>query len=237
MNAFVGYMVGMERAILPLLATDVFGVESQVAILSFIASFGASKALANVFAGALSDRKSRRYVLILGWLIGLPVPFLIMAAPTWSWIVAANVLLGVNQGLTWSATVIMKIDLVGPKNRGLAMGLNEAAGYFAVSIAAVVSGYIASQYGLRPEPFYPGVAIVVAGLATSVFLVRDTTAHAHLESASTKNRIKKSFPEVFVVTSWSNKNLFSTCQAGLINNMNVADRINCYAGIIFTCCA
>jgi len=219
-NAFVGYMVGMERAILPLLATDIFGIESRLAILSFIGSFGLAKALANVFAGAMSDRISRRFVLIAGWLVGLPVPFMIMYAPSWNWIVAANVLLGVNQGLAWSSTVIMKIDLVGPKNRGLAMGLNEAAGYIAVSIAALVSGYLAAEYGLRPEPFYPGVVIAVVGLLLSVFLVRDTSGYAKLEAALSGNTESKTFREAFILTSWKNKNLFSVSQAGLVNNMN-----------------
>jgi len=219
-NAFVGYMVGMERAILPLLATDIFGVESRLAILSFIGSFGLAKALANVFAGAMSDRISRRFVLIAGWLVGLPVPFMIMYAPSWNWIVAANVLLGVNQGLAWSSTVIMKIDLVGPKNRGLAMGLNEAAGYIAVSVAALVSGYLASEYGLRPEPFYPGVVIAVIGLLLSVFLVKDTSGYAKLEASLSGNTESKTFREAFILTSWKNKNLFSVSQAGLINNMN-----------------
>ena len=219
-NAFVGYMVGMERAILPLLATDIFGVESRLAILSFIGSFGLAKALANVFAGAMSDRISRRFVLIAGWLVGLPVPFMIMYAPSWNWIVAANVLLGVNQGLAWSSTVIMKIDLVGPKNRGLAMGLNEAAGYIAVSVAALVSGYLASEYGLRPEPFYPGVVIAVIGLLLSVFLVKDTSGYAKLEASLSGATESKTFREAFILTSWKNKNLFSVSQAGLINNMN-----------------
>ncbi|TDI74683.1 MAG: MFS transporter [Bacteroidetes bacterium] len=213
-------MVGMERAILPLLATDIFGVESRLAILSFIGSFGLAKALANVFAGAMSDRISRRFVLIAGWLVGLPVPFMIMYAPSWNWIVAANVLLGVNQGLAWSSTVIMKIDLVGPKNRGLAMGLNEAAGYIAVSVAALVSGYLASEYGLRPEPFYPGVVIAVIGLLLSVFLVKDTSGYAKLEASLSVNTESKTFREAFILTSWKNKNLFSVSQAGLINNMN-----------------
>lgn len=218
-NAFVGAMVGLERAILPLLATEEFGIESRVAILSFIASFGAAKALANLAAGAASDRLTRRKVLLAGWMFGIPVPIMIILAPSWGWIVAANILLGLNQGLAWSATVIMKIDMVGPKKRGLAMGINEAAGYIAVSIAAFVSGYLASKYGLRPEPFYPGVAIAVIGLFITIIFVKDTTEFARLESSAHPPG-KASFAEVFRLTSWKNKTLFSVSQAGLVNNLN-----------------
>src|SRR5512134_37700 len=162
-NAFVGAMVGLERTVLPLIAEDDFGLVSRSVILSFLISFGIVKALSNLFAGRMSDRLGRKRILIAGWLIGLPVPFLIIFAPTWGWIVFANVLLGINQGLCWSATVIMKIDLVGPKRRGLAMGLNEFAGYGAVAVAALASGYLASTFGLRPVPFYLGIVFAIAG--------------------------------------------------------------------------
>jgi MFS family permease len=170
-NAFVGGMVGIERSILPLLAQEEFGLAERTAILSFIAVFGLTKAAANYFAGRLGDRWGRKPVLVLGWLIAVPVPFLLMWAPTWAWIIGANVFLGVSQGLTWSTAVIMKIDLAGPRNRGLAMGLNEFAGYGAVAIAAWATGYIAAQYGLRPEPFYLGVVFVAFGLVLSAFTV------------------------------------------------------------------
>ncbi|NNF03227.1 MAG: MFS transporter, partial [Rhodothermales bacterium] len=224
-NAFVGAMVGLERAVLPLIAEDEFGLASRAAILSFIASFGLAKALSNLMAGRWSDRYGRKAVLVSGWVIGLPVPLIVMWAPTWSWIVFANVLLGVNQGLAWSSTVIMKIDLVGPKQRGLAMGLNEAAGYVAVSLAALASGYIAAAYGLRPEPFYLGVVFALAGLALSLGLVRETSAFAALESESSNREPgtgggTPSFARVLLLTSWRNRTLFSVSQAGMINNLN-----------------
>ncbi len=220
-NAFVGAMVGLERAIVPLLAADDFGQTSRTVILSFIISFGVVKALANLFAGRMSDRVGRKQILVAGWLIGLPAPILIMLAPSWSWIVAANVLLGINQGLCWSTTIIMKIDLVGPARRGLAMGLNEFAGYLALSLAALASGYIAATYALRPQPFYLGVAFALAGLVLSVF-VRETQGHAreegrqHAPSAGPK----PSFRQIFVLVSWKDRALFATCQAGLVNNLN-----------------
>ena len=222
-NAFVGAMVGLERAVLPLLAEDEFGLASRAAVLSFIATFGLAKALSNLAAGRLGDRYGRKSVLVAGWIVGLPVPLLVMWAPTWEWIVFANVLLGVNQGLAWSTTVIMKIDLVGPKQRGLAMGLNEAAGYLAVSLAALASGYVAAAYTLRPAPFYLGVAFVLAGLLLSVFLVRETREHARLESGAWKDReagTTPSFAQVLLLTSWKNRALFSVSQAGMINNLN-----------------
>src|SRR5216110_3079973 len=181
-NGFVGGMVGLERAILPLLADQEFLIASRTAILSFIVSFGLVKALANLFAGRMSDRIGRKRILVAGWLIGLPVPLLIMLAPSWDWIVAANVLLGINQGLCWSITVIMKIDLVGPARRGLAMGLNEFAGYVAVSLAALASGYLAASYALRPQPFYLGVVFALAGLLLSILFVRESAAHARAEA-------------------------------------------------------
>jgi len=224
-NAFVGSMVGLERAILPVLAEDEFGIASKTAILSFIATFGLAKALANLMAGRWADRFGRKKILIAGWLFGLPVPLLLMWAPTWSWVVAANLLLGLNQGLAWSSTVVMKIDLVGPKQRGLAMGLNESAGYVAVSLAALASGYLAATYALRPQPFYLGIAFAVIGLILSIFFVRETRGHANLEAKQMKptNLVKAetpSFAHILLLTSWKNKTLFSVSQAGLINNLN-----------------
>jgi MFS family permease len=225
-NAFVGAMVGLERTVLPLLAEAEFGLASRTAILSFIATFGLTKALANMAAGQLGDRFGRKGVLVAGWLVGLPVPLIVMAAPTWGWIVFANVLLGINQGLAWSMTVIMKIDLVGPRQRGLAMGLNEAAGYLAVSGAALATGYIAGTYALRPEPFYLGIGLAIAGLVLSVVAVRETKGHATLEgvqraaAAGEDVRHRVSFAEAFRITSWKDRALFAVSQAGLINNMN-----------------
>ncbi|WP_397546906.1 MFS transporter [Rhodothermus marinus] len=221
-NAFVGAMVGMERAILPLLAEQEFGLASRVATLSFVASFGLTKALANLLAGRLGDRIGRRRVLLVGWLAGVPVPWLLMWAPSWAWVVAANVLLGMNQGLAWSMTVIMKIDLVGPRQRGLAMGLNEAAGYLAVSLAALATGYVAAAYGLRPQPFYLGVVFSGAGLLLSALFVRETQHHADLEARQhfDASEPEASFGEVFVRTSWRDRRLFAVCQAGLVNNLN-----------------
>ena len=225
-NAFVGGMVGLERAVLPLLAEQEFGLASRTAILSFIVSFGVVKALANLLAGRLSDRIGRKQILIVGWLFGLPVPLLVMAAPTWEWIVFANVLLGINQGLCWSTTVIMKIDLVGPANRGLAMGLNEAAGYGAVSLAALASGYLAATYGLRPQPFYLGVAFALAGLLLSVLFVRESHGHAQHEgrqatpAGSDTTEHQRSFREVFWLTTWNDRALSAVSQAGLVNNLN-----------------
>ncbi len=172
-NAFVGAMVGLERAIVPLLAADDFGQTSRTIILSFIVSFGIVKALANLFAGRMSDRIGRKRILVAGWIVGLPAPLLVIVAPSWEWVVFANVLLGINQGLCWSTTVIMKIDLVGPARRGLAMGLNEFAGYVAVSLAALASGYLAAMYALRPQPFYLGIGFAAAGLLLSVLFVRE----------------------------------------------------------------
>ncbi len=221
-NAFVGAMVGQERAVLPLVAEREFGVVGATALLAFVASFGLVKALANLAAGYLSERFGRRRVLIAGWLVGLAVPPLLMAAPTWGWIVFANVLLGVNQGLCWSATVIMKIDLAGPKNRGLAMGLNEFAGYLAVAGAALLAGWIAATSpALRPAAFVPGIAFALAGLLLSVFAVRDTRAHARLEArAGGGAGSAKGFGEVFALGSWKDRTLFGVSQAGLVNNLN-----------------
>jgi MFS family permease len=222
-NAFVGAMVGLERSILPPLAEQEFGLIAKTAVLSFIVVFGITKALTNYLAGRLSDRLGRKHVLVAGWLVAVPVPFLLMWAPTWSWVLVANALLGVSQGLTWSTTVIMKIDLAGPRNRGLAMGLNEFAGYFAVAGSALATGYIAARYGLRPEPFYLGVAFVAAGLLLSVLLVRETTHHAAHEAQLQGALADDAQPdprEVFLRTSFTDRNLSSVSQAGLVNNLN-----------------
>ncbi len=221
-NAFVGGMVGIERAVLPLLAEREFGLASKTAILSFIVSFGIVKALANLFAGRLSDRIGRKGVLIAGWLVGLPVPLIIMVAPTWEWVVFANVLLGINQGLCWSTTVIMKIDLVGPARRGLAMGLNEAAGYLAVSLAALSAGYLAAAYALRPHPFLLGIGFAVAGLLISFFFVRESQGHAIVEARqhSEPQPEQPSFAQILLLTSWKNRALFAVSQAGMVNNLN-----------------
>jgi MFS family permease len=223
-NAFVGGMIGLERAVVPLLAEEEFGQTSRMVIFSFIVSFGVVKALANLFAGAVSDRIGRKQVLIAGWLFGLPVPLLVMVAPTWEWIVFANVLLGINQGLCWSTTVIMKVDLVGPRHRGLAMGLNEAVGYLAVSGAALASGYLAATHSLRPQPFYLGVVFAVLGLLLSVIFVRDSSSHARYEAAlatgATDRPGSPTFGAVLRMTSWGDRALFSTSQAGLVNNLN-----------------
>jgi MFS family permease len=224
-NAFVGGMVGLERAVVPLLAERDFHLASKAVILSFIISFGVVKALANLFAGRMSDRLGRKGILIAGWLFGLPAPFLVMLAPSWEWVVFANVLLGINQGLCWSTTVIMKIDLVGPARRGLAMGLNEAAGYVAVSLAALASGYLAAAYALRPQPFYLGVAFALAGLILSVFFVRETHGHARHESSLLSGTAalaadQPSFAQILLLTSWKDRALFASSQAGMVNNLN-----------------
>jgi MFS family permease len=220
-NAFVGGMVGLERTVVPLLGSQEFGLILRTTIFSFIISFGVVKAFSNLVSGSLADWANRKKVLVAGWIVGVPVPFLIMLAPSWGWIVAANVLLGVNQGLAWSMTVVMKIDLVGPRNRGLALGLNEFAGYLAVGVTALATGYLASAYGLRPEPFYLGVGYVAAGLLLSVFLVRDTSEHVRLEMESHhQGPSPLSFREVFALTSFRDPNLFSCSQAGLVNNLN-----------------
>jgi MFS family permease len=222
-NAFVGAMVGMERSILPAIAEQEFQVAARAGVLSFIAAFGVAKALTNYAAGYLSDTVGRKRVLIAGWLVAAPVPFLLMWAPSWAWIVVANVLLGASQGLTWSTTVIMKVDLVGPRQRGLAMGLNEFAGYFAVAASTFATGWIASVYGLRPEPFYLGVVFVVLGLALSAWPVRDTTPHVTREAALTTAPLDRDAPasrDVFWRTTILDRNLSAVSQAGLVNNLN-----------------
>ena len=222
-NAFVGAMVGMERSILPVIATQDFHLVARTAVLSFIVVFGVAKALTNYGAGRLSDLVGRKHVLVAGWMIAVPVPFLLMWAPTWNWVLFANLLLGISQGLTWSTTVIMKIDLVGPKQRGLAMGLNEFAGYGALAASALATGWIAAQYGLRPQPFYLGVGFVIAGLALSALLVRETRHHVSHESGLLESLPSDRVPtarEVFWRTTLLDRNLSSVSQAGLVNNLN-----------------
>jgi MFS family permease len=222
-NAFVGAMVGLERSILPAMAEQEFQLAARTAVLSFIVVFGVSKALTNYGAGRLSDRLGRKRLLVAGWLVAAPVPFLLMWAPGWNWVLFANLLLGVSQGLTWSTTVIMKIDLVGPKRRGLAMGLNEFAGYIAVAASALATGWVAARYGLRPEPFYLGVAFVAVGLALSVLFVRETHQHVSHETALLGAAAAGGVPtprEVFWRTTLFDRNLSSVSQAGLVNNLN-----------------
>ena len=216
-NAFVGGMIGQERSILPAIAEQEFHMVANTAILSFIIAFGFVKAITNYFTGTLSDRFGRKKLLVTGWLIGIPVPFLLMYAPTWEWIIIANVFLGINQGLTWSTTVIMKMDLVGEKNRGLAMGLNEFAGYLSVAIIALLTGWIAGEYGLRPYPFYVGVVLVFLGLVFSIFFVKDTHKHVQLEA---EGNSKPRFGNVFMSTTLFDRNLSSVTQAGFVNNLN-----------------
>jgi MFS family permease len=220
-NAFVGGMVGLERTVVPLIGSEEFKVASTTIVMSFIISFGVIKALANLVSGHFADIYGRKHMLLLGWIIGLPVPFMIAWAPTWGWVVAANALLGINQGFAWSMTVIMKIDLVGPKSRGLAVGLNEFAGYLSVGITAFLTGYIAQRYGLRPDPFYLGIAYAVLGFALSWLLVRDTRAHVRLEMASgARPSASLGFWQIFRTTSFGDRNLFAASQAGLVNNLN-----------------
>lgn len=218
-NAFVGAMVGMERSILPAIAERDFKLAARAAILSFIVVFGITKALTNYLAGRLSDAYGRKLILVCGWLIATPVPFLLMWAPSWSWVLFANVLLGVSQGLTWSTTVIMKIDLAGPKNRGLAMGLNEFAGYFAVAMSALGTGWIASTIALRPQPFYLGVGFVAIGLVLSIVFVRETKHHVRHEAELDPGALPTQ-REIFAWTSLLDRNLSSVSQAGLVNNLN-----------------
>jgi MFS family permease len=224
-NALVGGMIGQERTVLPLLAEEEFGLTALTATLTFIAAFGVVKAATNFFAGTLSDRYGRKPVLVAGWIVGIPVPLLLIWAPTWGWVIFANVLLGINQGLTWSTTVIMKIDLVGPQRRGFAMGLNEAAGYGAVAITALATGYIAEQWGLRPEPFFLGLAYAGLGLSISVLFVRETQHHVRLEAANhtpTQDHLESELTtgEIFTLTSFKEKALSAASQAGLVNNLN-----------------
>src|SRR5215216_996247 len=224
-NGFVGAMVGLERSVLPVLAWDDFGLASKTAILSFLITFGIFKPAANYFAGRLSDRFGRKPVLLTGWLAALPVPLMIILAPSWGWIVAANALLGINQGLAWSSAIIMKIDLVGPSRRGLAMGLNETAGYAGVALASLATGYLAAAYGPRPAPFMLGIGFAIAGLLLTLFLVRDTSKYAELEAAQStgyaaEEEIKPNAREIFIQTSFTDRNLSSASQAGFVNNLN-----------------
>lgn len=217
MNAFVGGMIGMERTIIPQFAEMEFGIASKTAILSFITAFGITKAIANYYTGRLANRFGRKNLLLFGWLLAMPIPFLLIYAPSWNWVIFANVLLGVSQGLTWSSTVLMKIDLVGEKDRGLAMGLNEFAGYFAVGVVAFLTGYVANQYGITPYSFYIGIFISVVGFLLSALWVKDTRAFVNKESATDTTAQLKN---VFFDTTFKNKTLSSVTQAGLVNNLN-----------------
>ncbi len=216
-NAFVGGMVGMERTIIPQFAELQFGIASKTAILSFITAFGIAKALANYYTGRLANRFGRKNLLLLGWILAFPIPFMLIYAPNWNWVIAANILLGIHQGLAWSSTVVMKIDLVGEKDRGLAMGLNEFAGYMAVGVVAFLTGYVANAYGVTPYPFYIGIGIAAIGLLMSFFWVQDTRDHVHSESITDTTAPLGS---VFIETTFRNKTLSSVTQAGLVNNLN-----------------
>jgi MFS family permease len=224
-NCFLGGMVGLERTVVPLLGRNQFHISSTLLITSFIVSFGITKAVMDLISGQMADHWGRKPVLVLGWIFGLPVPFMIIHAPDWSWIIAANVLLGVNQGFAWSMTVLMKIDLVGPARRGLAMGLNEFAGYGALGLTALITGYIAAANGLRPKPFYLGIGYAATGLILSVMFARETCRHVEHESRqsgpeSSNVSGQQRFSEVFAITSWRNRTLLGLCQAGLVNNLN-----------------
>ena len=216
-NAFVGGMIGLERSIFPQFAKLEFGVESKTALLSFIAAFGLTKAISNYFAGRLANQIGRRNLLIYGWLLALPVPFILIFAPSWNWVILANILLGISQGFTWSSTIVMKIDLVGERNRGFAMGLNEFAGYFSVGIVAFLTGWLAQHYGVTPYPFYLGIGISIIGLLLSWIWVKDTRAFVQKEGAFT---VAKPLRNVFWETTFKNKTLSSVTQAGLVNNLN-----------------
>ena len=216
-NAFVGGMIGMERTIFPEFAETVFGVESRTAILSFITAFGITKAIANYYTGRLANTFGRKNLLLFGWMLALPIPFILMYASSWNWVIFANVLLGLSQGLTWSSTVVMKIDLVGEKNRGLAMGLNEFAGYFAVGLVAFLTGYVAGEYGVTPYPFYIGIFISIAGFLLTALWVKDTRVFVHQENEATSTQ---PMGNVFMETTFRNKTLSSVTQAGLVNNLN-----------------
>lgn len=224
-NGFVGAMVGLERSVLPVLAREDFGLASQTAVLSFLITFGIFKPVANYFAGRLSDRFGRKRVLLFGWIAALPVPLMIVFAPSWGWVVAANVLLGINQGLSWSTLVIMKIDLVGPVRRGLAMGLNETAGYAGVALASLATGYLAAAYGPRPAPFLLGIGFASLGLLLILFFARETREFAELEARQSTTLTEQpvdepSSREIFVQTSFTDRNLSSASQAGFVNNLN-----------------
>lgn len=219
-NAFVGGMVGLERSILPQYAEERFGLVSTTVLLSFIVAFGLTKALTNYFTGRLANRFGRKRLLVVGWVLALPIPLLLIYAPHWNWVVFANVLLGVSQGLTWSSTVVMKMDLVGARNRGLAMGLNEFAGYLAVGVVAFATGYIAQAHGVSPYPFYLGLLIAAAGLLLSIFGIRDTRGHVQQESRQPQHSPLPALRNVFLDTSFRHPNLSAVTQAGLVNNLN-----------------
>ncbi|SDI47100.1 Predicted arabinose efflux permease, MFS family [Arthrobacter subterraneus] len=226
-NALVGGVVGQQQTVLPLLAADDFGLTGYTVIFTYIAAFGITKAASNYAAGILADRLGRKPVLLIGWLFAVPVPVMLILAPDWGWVVAANVLLGINQGLTWSTTVVMKIDLVGPDKRGLAMGLNEAAGYGAVAITSLLAGHLAATYGLRPAPFLLGAAYVALGLTLSALLVKETRGHAALEQhhrtprlPSLRSGTTHSSRDIFALSTWREPALASASQAGLVNNLN-----------------
>lgn len=216
-NAFVGGMIGMERTIFPQFAEVAFGVASKTAILSFITAFGISKAIANYYTGRLANKYGRRNLLLLGWIMAIPIPFMLIYAPSWNWVIAANVILGVSQGLTWSSTVVMKIDLVGEKDRGFAMGLNEFAGYFAVGVVAFLTGYIANKYGVTPYPFYIGIFIAVVGFILTALWVKDTSIFVKKESTTNES---STMQNIFMETTFYNKTLSTVTQAGLVNNLN-----------------
>lgn len=216
-NAFVGGMIGMERSIFPQFAEEIFGISSKTALLSFIAAFGITKAIINYFTGKLANKYGRKNLLLVGWLIALPIPFLLINATNWNTVIFANILLGSSQGLTWSSTVVMKIDLVGEKDRGFAMGLNEFAGYFSVGIVAFLSGFVAQKYGITPYPFYIGIFISVMGLLLTFFWVKDTRQFVNKEATTDNN---KALDNIFLETTFKNKTLSSVTQAGLVNNLN-----------------
>jgi MFS family permease len=229
-NAFVGAMVGLERTIVPLIAKDEFGIQSSLIVLSFLISFGVTKALTNMFAGRLSEHLGRKKILVAGWVFGLAVPILLIFAKSWGWVVVANILLGINQGLCWSTTVIMKVDLVGPKRRGVATGVNEFAGYGAVALSTLMTGFLATTYGPYPVPFYPGVIFALTGLTLSLFFARETKEYAALEAQISSPHLvedpsrpkseQPTFLQVFLLTSWKNRALFAASQAGLMKNLN-----------------
>ena len=219
-QALIGAMVGQERTVLPLMATRIFGLAGVASVLTFLVAFGIMKALTNLAAGMLADRYGRRPILVAGWLAGVPVPLILIWAPSWEWVVAANVLLGINQGLTWSVAVMMKIDLVGPARRGLALGLNEAAGYGAVAITALATGFIADRAGLRPAPFLLGLGVAVAGLVLSGLAIRETRDHVHLEHSLVERTSRPSWRAVILWTSVRDRSLSAASQAGLVNNQN-----------------
>ncbi|WP_136669185.1 MFS transporter [Flavobacterium sp. H122] len=216
-NAFVGGMIGMERTIFPQFASQEFGVGSKTAILSFITAFGLTKAVANYYTGRLANKFGRKNLLLFGWLTAIPVPFLLIHVPNWSWVIFANILLGMSQGLTWSSTVVMKIDLVGEKDRGFAMGLNEFAGYFSVGLVAFFTGFIANRFGITPYPFYIGIFISIMGFLLTALWVKDTRLFVHKESTTDTTA---QLDNIFLETTFKNKTLSSVTQAGLVNNLN-----------------